>query len=430
MRDLVFISHANPEDNEFTLWLALRLATMGYPVWTDLTKLLGGERFWDDIEKVIRERAIKFLFVLSKDSNSKQGPKDELHVAKAVQKKHGIKDFIIPLKIDNLLYDEINIQINPLNAINFTTNWAAGLEQLIEKLEKDEIGKKDNFNAEAVVKWWSETYSPGISIEESEEEYLSNEFKITSLPEEIFFHNIDDRNIYHILNQDTFPFPFRQHKNYIVSFADPELIQNHAKIYTLIKNIEVLKVQDLLDGKHDNLINKYEFNKLLTGFLSTALEKFSRKRGLSVYYQSGREPCLYFNADLDKQVNFEDLLGKKSYRYLYSYSETKEYYWHFGCIFKPILFPNPEVNVLPAVLFSDDGKEIWDSAKRLHRKRRSHCKRWYNKDWGDRIKAAIHWLADGKESFNVPLSQSHSFSILSEPTSFISPIRYEEPERN
>ena len=37
MRDMVFLSHANPEDNEFTLWLALRLAAEGFPVWCDLT---------------------------------------------------------------------------------------------------------------------------------------------------------------------------------------------------------------------------------------------------------------------------------------------------------------------------------------------------------------------------------------------------------
>ena len=42
-RDTLLLSHANPEDNEFTLWLALQLANGGYRVWCDLTKLLGGE---------------------------------------------------------------------------------------------------------------------------------------------------------------------------------------------------------------------------------------------------------------------------------------------------------------------------------------------------------------------------------------------------
>ena len=46
MRDILFVSHANPEDNEFSQWLSLQLAREGYPVWCDLTKLLGGEDFW------------------------------------------------------------------------------------------------------------------------------------------------------------------------------------------------------------------------------------------------------------------------------------------------------------------------------------------------------------------------------------------------
>ena len=40
LRDTLLLSHANPEDNGFTLWLALQLANEGYRVWCDLTKLL------------------------------------------------------------------------------------------------------------------------------------------------------------------------------------------------------------------------------------------------------------------------------------------------------------------------------------------------------------------------------------------------------
>ena len=42
-RKVVFISHANPEDNAITAWYGARLAGAGYEVWTDLTRLLGGE---------------------------------------------------------------------------------------------------------------------------------------------------------------------------------------------------------------------------------------------------------------------------------------------------------------------------------------------------------------------------------------------------
>lgn len=85
MRDTIFVSHASSEDNEITLWLALRLAREGYPVWCDLTKLLGGEDFWVDAERVLRERTVKFLFVLSRISNQKAGTlKEQALAAKVV----------------------------------------------------------------------------------------------------------------------------------------------------------------------------------------------------------------------------------------------------------------------------------------------------------------------------------------------------------
>jgi TIR domain len=83
-RDTVFVSHANPEDNTFALWLTLRLGEMGFKVWCDLTKLIGGETFWDKAEDAIRNSTAKFLYVLSRTSNSKDGVLRELQLAQAL----------------------------------------------------------------------------------------------------------------------------------------------------------------------------------------------------------------------------------------------------------------------------------------------------------------------------------------------------------
>jgi hypothetical protein len=80
-RTLVFISHANPEDNAFTTWLAGQLALAGYAVWSDVTQLVGGEIFWDDIEATIRLRAAKVIAVLSTAAQRKPGGLDELDLA-------------------------------------------------------------------------------------------------------------------------------------------------------------------------------------------------------------------------------------------------------------------------------------------------------------------------------------------------------------
>jgi len=118
-RDTLLLSHANPEDDEFTLWLALQLANEGYRVWCDLTKLLGGEVFWDNIEDVIQTRAAKVLYVLSRTSNAKDGPLKELHFAQGVAKKDKLKDFVIPLHIDDLPHGDVTIEITRVNTVQF-----------------------------------------------------------------------------------------------------------------------------------------------------------------------------------------------------------------------------------------------------------------------------------------------------------------------
>ena len=64
-RTVVFVSHVTPQDNDFVLWLCARLASAGYEVWSDVTKLIGGEVFWRDIEDAIRNHTAKFLSVLT-----------------------------------------------------------------------------------------------------------------------------------------------------------------------------------------------------------------------------------------------------------------------------------------------------------------------------------------------------------------------------
>ena len=71
MRSILFVSHANPEDNVATQWLAVRLAAEGYQVWSDLTHLIGGEDFWRDIEQILRDKASKFVYILTRTSNTK-----------------------------------------------------------------------------------------------------------------------------------------------------------------------------------------------------------------------------------------------------------------------------------------------------------------------------------------------------------------------
>lgn len=171
-RDTLLLSHANPEDNEFTLWLALQLANEGYRVWCDLTKLLGGEVFWDDIEEAIKTRAAKVLYVLSRTSNAKDGPLKELHFAQIIAKKEKLKDFVIPLHIDDLPHGDVTIEITRINTVAFAHSWGAGLAKLLEKLEEDGVPKDPKYNRTAVNDWWRTQFSAEQGLRREPEEYL------------------------------------------------------------------------------------------------------------------------------------------------------------------------------------------------------------------------------------------------------------------
>jgi hypothetical protein len=139
-RDTVILSHAY-EDNQFTRWLALQLARNGYQVWCDPTELLGGESFWHDIETLIRTRCIKFIYVLSRNSNQGQGRGfwKELDLADAQSKVNKMPDFIIPVAVDDLRSDDYNIFLHTRHAEKFHPNWSDGLATLLKKLEKHKV---------------------------------------------------------------------------------------------------------------------------------------------------------------------------------------------------------------------------------------------------------------------------------------------------
>jgi TIR domain-containing protein len=95
----LFISHASPEDNAFTIWLGAKLAAAGYEVWADVLRLTGGDDWQRKLEDALRNRACEVLVVTNQKSVDKQGVRNEIQIASDAAKKIGDKRrFIIPLK--------------------------------------------------------------------------------------------------------------------------------------------------------------------------------------------------------------------------------------------------------------------------------------------------------------------------------------------
>jgi len=438
MRDTIFVSHANPDDNRFTRWLALRLARDGYKVWSDVTGLLGGEDIWRDVERLIREDVVQFLYALSRASNQRTGTLQELQVALTVARIAAFTDFVIPLKIDDLPHGETNIQLARLFTTPFHDGWATGYSMLLEKLKRGGIPKNPDSSPGLVARWWGDRLSPDDGVIETPEEYLSNWFPITKMPHLIHLHELPGLPLGGAM-------PARLvgvwHGPYLVSFAPPQDMAAELGDSLPIRSTRTWPVATFLE-KGASGIPRRQARDLVYRVLRTTWERFVESRGLPVYEMANKALCGYFTMKLVKEdrVSFKigggsgsrQLVGHRtrSRRLPAGGFEPVKQYWHFGVEARPLVYPRFAYALHAHVLFSDDGLNIWQSKTALHRTRRSACSDWWNDDWRDRLLATMAWLASGNSSITIEVGTGAALEIGCDSIRFQSPVSYVDPDES
>lgn len=433
-RNMLFVSHANPEDNLFAQWLSLQLATQGYPVWSDVTRLLGGEDFWNDIQRAIANRTIKFLFALSRASNKKDGTLQELAYAKEISKKleGQIKDFILTLRLDDIPYDEIDIRVNRLNHVSFQNSWASGFAQLLAKLEDDKVPRNPDFTPGAVATWWRTQFSSELGINDEPEELLSNWLPV-SLPEDIYFHNLSRRSEGKLeLDEQSLPYPAIHDGIFLITFARAEDFDGK-----LGNDMYIARAGDPL--KLSALLKEQKgFGKHLFRLLRLAWEQTLRERRVRTYELANNARCFYFAKGQlqNDKIFFSGADGVRAWRAMVGYSSRKNpqtgitnvRYWHFGLQARPMVRPIYAYVMKPHVLFTSDGLTVWESKKRLAAARRSQCKDWWNDEWRDRTLAAVSHLVGPDGNVVVRLGSTVFATVPPHPVVFNSPVSYIDPQ--
>jgi hypothetical protein len=429
MRDMVFVSHANPEDNEFARWVALQLAREGYPVWCDLTKLIGGETFWEDIQSAIRERTVKFLYVLSRASNTKPGTLDELEIARGIQRQASFRDFIIPLWIDDLPSQDFYSGLVRINAIRFQEGWATGLARLLEKLEQDAVPKRPDFNPEAVTHWWREHMSATVGMQRAPEQLVSNWYPLA--PTALYFHELTREGPGSLAVSAPLPYPCVQHNQYLVSFAPATDLQGHLGPDISITTTHERRLNDPEAATAPRIWTFAEERGKLYQLLREAWEGLIRARGLATHAFANNASAFFFTKGQvpSDTVSYAWSMGLHSSRRVVGYRTVNERlrYWHFALQAKPrIQHPWVGYVMKPHVLFSDDGEHLWESADRLHRARRSQCRGWWNDKWRDLIAGTVSWLAQGDATITLPVGTEATLHVGATPLWFTSPVSMDD----
>lgn len=422
-RDVVFITHANPDDNQFARWLTLRLTALGYHAWSDGTELIGGEDFWSDIETVIRQHTAKLVFLLSRASNHRDGCIRELRIANAVRKVEGRSDFVIPVRVDDLAHVETNIELTGLNVIDASTGWAAALKQLTTKLEKDGLSRDPSIGFETVRRWWDVEFGAAEGVTDAPERHFSNWFPLV-LPDHIYLHSL----IGLMDSQPQWSFPVEMTPSGLVTFASASELTPGLGTLQVRSSQRIETGRFLADPPSDE---RQARRNIVTHFLSNAWEAFATAQGLRTYDMSGHRRAFYFGQPTlpDWKVYFTGVAGTRAHRSTIGFKTlgTGKRYWHFAISAKPAVHPEPMLAIRAHVLFSDDAVNVWESPDAMHKARRSQCKDWWNDDWRDRLMGTMAWLARESPGLNLLLSPSTLAVVSARPAEFISPVTLKEP---
>ena len=427
MRDTIFISHSNPNDNDFARWLALKLINLGYKVWADVLKLKGGNYTWGIIENEIRNNTIKFLFITSRNSNQAEGCINELSVADSVKRinKDNQKfiDFIIPLKTDDLPFSEMNIFINKLFAIKFDKSWAKGLKELLDKFNEDNIQQVSGYDSEFVSNWWNNIFISDKKPIQSIDEYYSNWFPIVQYPEYLNLHKFG-KYLNKKRNVDEFKFPAWTHSDYLITFAYCyDFIEELPKSeYYNPHDTITIKTDDILNENfRSNIIQPREAKNILTSLLKLAWEKKMQAKGLLEYEQANKKKCftLKDNFNETNRVGRIKLVGK-----------LKEKTWHFGMSIFPKYYPFFGIGIQSHIIFSNDGVNFIENTRIQHLARRRLGRNWWNFQWREKLLCMMKYLSDDEVSINLVVGSEENISINNTSTSFLSNISYNEPEKD
>ncbi|MEZ4801156.1 MAG: toll/interleukin-1 receptor domain-containing protein [Gelidibacter sp.] len=387
-KDLIFISHAVPQDDYLAVWIASKLCLLGYNVWVDKEDLRSGSAFWNDIEITMRNESIRFIALVSnpyieKSRNRNTGVFSEVTLAKALSKK--IDNYILPLKVDDCSYDDFPINILPLDTIDFSKNWGSGLKKLLKEFEIQGIPKGESINN--VLELWHKHQDIKGKVVKQEEFYGSNWF-LTSIPNTISIYKFTGKpkGIY-----SEIPFPVLRNGDYYIGFFDDATLYLRTE-YKENVDLKVFLANNDYQLSNGDIIQDVE--PKVTSLMNKSINDFFYlNEDFRAFPVSNKKLVIYPINTKSKSgfVSFERN-GLKKRRKL---KGNKPVNWSFGLSFVFQLHPTPHYVANHHILTSDENG-FFEKDKQIEY-RRSIPSGWFNRDWFERI-LAFMTLAAGDVS--------------------------------
>lgn len=408
-RTVVFISHVNPQNNAEAAWYGARLTAAGYEVWTDLTRLLGGEEMWRDIDDALRYSVRKFIVLLSRGitADVKEGVRAEIDRAQAIRKKLDDRRFIIPVRIDDVPYDDLPPLLGNRTIIEAAKNPAEGLARILKVLHEDHVPRGATPSANALARWYA-AFAAQPDVPEPRNETLVSDWReITQLPKVLRLYSIE-RPLSNPFAEPaqlakSHPLPMSAHLRRLISFAPWDAVQEPLSATTPLRLDHEISLATFLGGGDDRIaIPPYEARKILRSLLRQAFDGAARACGLIPFALSENKNAWYVPDGLvdGERVQFIRASGLAGWRQLsgeYN-ARNRPWRWHYGAAASPFFGESNMLKLTGHVIYTDPTAELSPTAQY----RRSHCRMWFNADWRDRLYAFVALLAQGNSEIALP----------------------------
>lgn len=422
-RDSIFLSHANPEDNEFTRWLGAKLTLAGYRVWFDLERLKGGDATWDKVERAMREESVRLVAIISRTSYKKDGVKKEWSLASILEKRN--PGFVIPIRIDEFDFDDLPILLSGKNVLDFYRNWFEGLTQLIDTLRDAQIPRASVPDAAQASLWWKAGLKASIDLKAKEERLESSWVPIVALPNAVETVVKPTSSAPIPLNDKNRIIPWFEHGRHVVSFAPRAVLVELFKDQVPLDRDSAFSTEDLLTGNvvFDRRVTSDDARNRVSFLVRQAWDLAMEQAGLRHTELAGKQSVRFVPRALKPNDFFEfvDENSKRRRRQLVGRSEKYRVNWHYGVSVKPTLGRPMRMELRAHILFTDDSGELVDS-DRAHRLRRGFCRNWWNARWRDFQRALLAYLSNGDDHIHLPVGGGRYIELAASPTLFISPV--------
>lgn len=422
MKEVVFISHATPNDNLFAIWLATKLELCGYKVWVDVNNLSPSVDFWNTIDNTIRNEAIKFVFVTSRTSIDfkRDGVQKELAVADKVRR--ATPQFIVPVRIDDVSFNDFPTEILRLNAIDFYNDWHKGLTELLKYFEKENVPKSNlSSSSQYYIDRWFNAKSDFRSVAtDDEDEYCSNLFRV-ELPQKVYLYYA--RDVEELLK--TKHIPHKKNKSVIATFACNKCLSEWAGLELEYSSIDTQGALSLYDNPVQLLGEKFtNFSKDIISLINWSLGEMMYQKGMRRYKGSveKRSNNTYFFPLGTKSKRFESsrvkyLSGK--------YQTTKN--WHFGLSAFYTRFPKCAVIFKWHLVFTDSHGQLLSDLSQIAA-RRKKGRLMFNKQWKECLRASMYYLSSGTSHiYHTSCCEENAMYIDSNSERFVAEKSYVEP---